>query len=136
MTASEAQRELLYLDASALVKLIKREPESDALIAEVQQWQSHVTSVVGAVEVRRAARRVGADAARTDAVVARVSLLELDEGIRELAARVGPRDLRTLDAIHLATAISLEHDLGALACYDERLADASAREGIRVVAPT
>jgi predicted nucleic acid-binding protein len=136
MTASDAQRELLYLDASALVKLVKRDAESEALLAEVKQWPSHVTSVVGAVEVRRAARRVGADAARTDAVVARVSLLELDERIRELAARVGPRDLRALDAIHLATAISLENDLGALACYDERLADASAREGIRVVAPT
>jgi hypothetical protein len=128
--------EILYLDSSALVKLVQLEPQSAALAGEVARWRTHITSVVGAVEVRRAARRSGADPVRVDQVLARVSLLQLDTGIRELAANVGPPELRTLDALHLASAVSLEDDLGAIACYDERLAGAAALEGIAVVSPT
>lgn len=127
--------EIAYLDSSALVKLVQLEPESKALASEVAQWPAHVTSVVGAVEVRRAARRSGADATRTDDVLARVSLLELDAGVCELAATLDPAELRTLDALHLASALSLEEELGAIVCYDERLARAAALEGVRVLAP-
>lgn len=67
---------------------------------------------------------------------ARVSLLELDAGIREFAATVESPVLRTLDALHLASAVSLEDDLGAIACYDERLSGAAELEGIAVVSPT
>jgi hypothetical protein len=126
--------ELLYLDSSALVKLVQREAETEALAAEVANWGAHVTSVVGAVEVRRAARRAGVDPARADDVLQRVSLVELDEGVRELAGSVDPVELRTLDALHLASAVSLEDDLGAFVCYDTRLAQA-ALEGIRVLTP-
>jgi hypothetical protein len=55
--------------------------------------------------------------------------------VQDLASRLDPPELRTLDALHLASAISLEEDLGAFACYDERLANAAAREGLRVLAP-
>lgn len=127
--------EILYLDASALVKLVQLEPQSGALVGEVARWRTHVTSVVGAVEVRRAARRSGADPARVDQVLERISLLELDDGIRALASAIEPPELRTLDALHLASAMSLEDDLGAIACYDERLAGAAALEGIAVVTP-
>jgi uncharacterized protein len=127
--------ELLYLDSSALVKLVQREAETEALAAEVANWGAHVTSVVGAVEVRRAARRAGVDPARADDVLQRVSLVELDDGIRELAGSVEPVELRTLDALHLASAVSLEHDLGAFVCYEVRLARAVALEGIRVLTP-
>lgn len=125
----------MYLDSSALVKLVQLEPESEPLAFEVAQWAAHVTSVVGAVEVRRAARRSGADANRTDDVLARVSLLELDAGVCELAATLDPAKLRMLDALHLASALSLEDELGAIVCYDERLARAAALEGVRVLAP-
>ncbi len=127
--------EILYLDASALVKLVQLEPETAALADEVLRWDVHVTSLVGAVEVRRAARRSGANPARVDAVLARTALLELDEGVRELAATIEPAVLRTLDAIHLASAIALENDVGAIACYDDRLARAAKNEGLRVVSP-
>lgn len=127
--------QVLYLDASALVKLVQLEPETAALAGEVSRWDVHVTSVVGAVEARRAARRSGADPARVDAVLARTSLLELDDGVRELAATIEPPALRTLDAIHLASAIALEDDLGAIACYDDRLGRAAKSEGLRVVSP-
>ena len=127
--------DILYLDASALVKLVQLEPETAALAKEVSRWDIHVTSVVGAVEVRRAARRSGANPARVDAVLARTALLQLDEGVRELAATIEPAVLRTLDAIHLASAIALEDDVGAIACYDDRLARAAKNEGLRVVSP-
>ena len=127
--------EILYLDASALVKLVQLEPETAALVKEVSRWDVHVTSVVGAVEVRRAARRSGANPARVDAVLARMALLELDEGIRKLAATIEPPALRTLDAVHLASAIALEDDVGAIACYDDRLARAAKNERLRVVTP-
>jgi predicted nucleic acid-binding protein len=127
--------EILYLDASALVKLVQVEPESHALTAEAARWRAHATSVVGMVETKRAARRVRADERRLEAVIARVALLELDEGVRQLAAELEPAELRTLDALHLASALSLEDDLGAFACYDARLAAAAAREGIGVLSP-
>jgi hypothetical protein len=127
--------ELLYLDASALVKLVNAEPESIALADEVARWNAHVTSVVATVEVRRAVRRSQGDVARADAVLERTALIELDAGVRELAATIGTPELRTLDAIHLASAVSLEEELGAFACYDERLARAAADEGVRVVSP-
>jgi hypothetical protein len=128
--------EILYLDSSALVKLVQLEPQSGALAREVARWRTHVTSVVGAVEVRRAARRSGADPARVDEVLRRISLIEFDAGIRELGSTIEPPELRTLDAIHLASAVSLEDDLGAIGCYDERLAAAAALEGIAVVSPS
>ena len=117
------------------MKLVNVEPESNALAAEVAEWGAHVTSVLGAVEVRRAVRRVRGDSARADAVLQETSLVDLDEGVRELAVQLGPPELRTLDALHLASAISLEDELGAFACYDTRLAGAAAREGIRVLTP-
>lgn len=127
--------EILYLDASALVKLVNVEPESGALAAEITRWNAYATSVLGAVELRRVVRRVSGDAPRADAVLEEVSLVELDEGIRELAARLDPPELRTLDSLHLASAVSLEDDVGGFACYDERLANAAADEGLLVIAP-
>lgn len=127
--------EVLYLDSSALVKLVRREAETDALVGEITDWRAHATSVIGAVEVQRAANRAGADPARVDELLRRLSLLDVDDGVRELASTIAPGKLRTLDAIHLASAISLEDDLGALACYDEQLRNAAAREGIPVLSP-
>ncbi len=95
-------------------------------------WPEQVTSVVGEVEVRRVAARAGADAS---AVLVPLSLVELDEPIRRLACVVGSTSLRSLDAIHLASAISLGDDLGAFCCYDRcLLADAEAA-GLTVLSP-
>ena len=71
--------EILYLDASALVKLVQLEPETAALAKEVSRWDVHVTSVVGAVEVRRAARRSGANSARVDAVLIGTALMRAED---------------------------------------------------------
>ena len=104
------------------MKLVLREPETDALRAELERFEAHLTSVVGGIELHRA-------------VLARVALLDLDEPVREQAMVVGNPLLRTLDAIHLATAFSLRSELGGFACYDARLAAEATRSGLLVVAP-
>lgn len=127
---------LLYLDSSALVKLVVPEPESRALRDALRSWPERVSSVVAEIEVERVARRIGGGAIRRGrSVLARLALVELDEDVVRSAAALEPPDLRTLDAIHLATALSLGDDLGALCAYDTRLADAAAAAGVDVVVP-
>lgn len=114
------------------MKLVLGEPETDALRTALAEWFPQLTSVVGEVEVLRTARRGGVDAA---AVLRPLTLVELDEPVRILAASVGSPSLRTLDAIHLASALSLGDDLGAFCCYDGRLSADAEAAGLRVVAP-
>lgn len=128
--------ELLYLDSSAIVKLVLAEPETRALRGFLRTWPDRVSSVVAAVEVERAVRRIrGGSVRRIRNVLSRLALVELDEAVVRAAATVRPTDLRTLDAIHLATALTLGDDLGPLCAYDTRLADAATLSGLQVVAP-
>lgn len=120
-----------------MVKLVVSEPQSEALAAAIDSEWPHLTaSEILAVETSRAASRVG-DGLR--ALVSRrlqsVALLPLTAEIRKTAARVGPVGLRTLDAIHLATALSVSDRIGAVLTYDVRLAGACAAAGLPVVAP-
>lgn len=117
------------------MKLIQVERESVQLADEVGRWSSHLTSVIGDVEFRRAAVRWKVESVRLEHVLAHLVLIELDEPIRSLAGRVGSPALRSLDAIHLATALSAGEDLGAMICYDDRLAQAAARLGVTMMAP-
>jgi predicted nucleic acid-binding protein len=94
-----------------------------------------VSSVVGEIELRRAGRRFRASEAAIDAIAATISLVQIDDEVRLLAATVGSASLRSLDAIHLATAISLGGDLGAFCCYDRRLAADAEAAGLTVVSP-
>jgi hypothetical protein len=68
-------------------------------------------------------------------VLSRIALVDLDEPVVQVAAALEPAELRTLDAIHLATAISLGRDLGALCAYDARLGSAAVSRAIEVLAP-
>jgi uncharacterized protein len=127
---------LLYLDSSALVKLVVPEPESGALREALRAWPERVSSVVAEIEVERVARRIGGGTIRrARSVLARLGLVELDEKVRSSAARLAPPELRTLDAVHLATALSLGDDLGALCAYDQRLALAATARGATVLMP-
>jgi predicted nucleic acid-binding protein len=130
--------ELLYLDSSALVKLVLPEAESGALIASLAAWPVRVTSELATVEVLRAARRASAEPAltqRAKEVLAGVHLLKIDTDLLDRAARLEPRSLRSLDALHLASALSLGDDLGAIAVYDGALAAAAAACSLRVLTP-
>jgi predicted nucleic acid-binding protein len=126
----------VYLDASALVKLVAREEETDALAAFLAQHRSQATSVIGLVEVRRAAaRRPGVAAERVEDVLERISVIGFDLATAAAAGSIGPVALRTLDAIHLASAAALGPDLEAFVTYDHRLADAARVLGMRDAAP-
>ncbi len=126
----------VYLDASALVKLVAPEEETDALAAYLAQHRSQATSVIGLVEVQRAAaRRPGVTGARVEDVLGRISAIGLDLSTVAAAGSIGPATLRTLDAIHLASAAALGDDLEAVVTYDRRMADAARVLGMPDVAP-
>ncbi len=130
---------LLYLDSSALVKLVVRERESPALVELLAEWPNRVTSAIASVEVVRAARYASSDAVvhrRAHEVMAAVNLLSVATGVLNAAAHLDPPSLRSIDAIHLAAALSLGADLGAFVAYDERLVDAARRLGLAVLAPS
>lgn len=128
---------LAYVDTSAFVKLFSNEPESEALSAAIRaDWAGVLASEIFAVEVVRTARRIGGSAvAQAVELLRTVVLLPLTAEIRREAGRVGPPELRSLDAIHVATALSASDRIGAVLTYDKRLASACAAAGLRVVAP-
>jgi predicted nucleic acid-binding protein len=126
---------LLYLDSSAVVKLVAREPETDALVGLVREDPLLVSSALTWIEVIRAVGRARASTTRAERVLSGIGLVPIDDGIVRSAATLGPASLRTLDAIHVATAISLGGDVSRLVTYDERLASAASGTGIEVIAP-
>ena len=129
---------LLYLDASALVKLVLPEAESHALAATVATTSAHLSSVVAAVEVPRAVLRVTEDSAalrRCEQVIDGLDLRALDYEVVDMAARAMPRAIRSLDAIHLASAVMVGDELLAFVAYDRKLQDAAEQCGLPVAAP-
>jgi predicted nucleic acid-binding protein len=125
-----------YLDASALVKLILEERETDALRRFLEQRPIRFTNRVAQVEVTRAIHRLpdGAAAQVVEAFTG-VRILELDADLAARAAAVGPTGLRSLDAIHLASALLLGDELDAFVTYDARQAEAARAEGLSVESP-
>ena len=124
-----------YVDASALVKLIVHEAESGALLRWVTEIDRLVTSRVEIVETVRAASRRDRDVTVRSRVLTDVGIHELDAAIAFVAAGLAPHLLRTLDAIHLATAMALGPELDAFVTYDDRLAEAARAIGLPVVRP-
>jgi uncharacterized protein len=132
------KRRALYLDSSAIMKLVFEEDETAALEAFLQDRPLRVSSSLARVEVMRAARTVG-DALVTrhaDAVLDAVDLIAPNAALLADAARIDPLTLRTLDAVHLATAVALVADIEGMVVYDRRLAGAARHAGIIVWAPS
>lgn len=129
--------DIAYIDASAFVKLFALEPESAAMVAAIDAGLGNlVASEILAIEVSRAAIRIGGEAPIAAArLLRRVALLPLSDEVREQACRVGPPELRTLDAIHLSTAISVSERIDTVLTYDGRLGEACTAAGLRVWAP-
>jgi predicted nucleic acid-binding protein len=126
---------VLYLDSSAIVKLVAREPESEALARVIAKDPDVVSSALAWTEVVRAARRTRSNIARAEKVVASIPMIPIDDGILRRAADIPPVTLRALDAIHIATALSVREDLAAVVTYDARLADAAAELDLRTLSP-
>ena len=114
---------------------MRSEPESAALRGELVGSEL-VCSALLIVEGSRAARRYGELAvARARVALTAITLLALDDRILQAAAELDPAELRSLDALHLATAIALGADLQLMYCYDARLAEAAHALGITVARP-
>lgn len=129
---------MLYLDSSALVKLVALEPESAALFAFLAERTELVSSAVAGVEVRRAVNRLensGHLRARADTVLGSVALLRIDDAILAAAGALEPRTLRSLDALHLASALSVRDELEGFLAYDRGLGEAARGQGLKVLAP-
>ncbi|WP_341358414.1 PIN domain-containing protein [Georgenia sp. M64] len=129
---------MIYLDSSAVMKLVRREAETAGILEWLQLHRDlpAVTSELGRVEVLRAARRAGANAlAEARAVVGDLDLISLDRAVQDVACDVGEPSLRTLDALHLASALLLGEALTVLVTYDHRLADAARAAGLVVASP-
>lgn len=126
--------ELVYADASALVKLVLEEPESAILARAVTGLGALVTSRLSAVEVTRAVRLEAPGLVPESDRLLRscVRVAVLDEVV-DRARRLAGERLRTLDALHLATA--LHAGARTVLAYDRRLLDAAAAEGLRVLSP-
>lgn len=126
---------LAYLDASAIVKLVVTEAESAAMHRWYVEAERVATSRVGLVETVRATSRTPVDEAHRARVLADCDVIELDEAVARRAAAVGPAHLKTLDAVHLATALALGTELDAFVTYDQRLAGAARALGLPVIQP-
>lgn len=129
---------MIYLDSSALLKLVRREDETAALSEwlNVRPDEPVVTSELGRVEVLRAARRVGSQAlAEARVVVGDLDLVPLDRTVQDVACDITHPRLRTLDALHLASAVLLSDELTAFVAYDHRLAAAAQATGLVVATP-
>ena len=125
-----------YLDSSAIVKLAVREPESNALRRYLRRRRPLVSSALARTEVLRALLPGGKDALdRGRGVLSGLDLIRVNDRIVNEAGTVLPMELRSLDAVHLATAQLLGDDLGTLVIYDDRLAAAARHLGYRVAGP-
>jgi predicted nucleic acid-binding protein len=129
---------MIYLDSAAVVKLVHAEPESAALRGWLDEraetrW---VSSVLTEIESFRALARYAPEAAsRLPAVLDQIDLIELDQRIRMLARAVMPVTVRSLDAIHLGTALHSRPSLTSFVTYDKRLLDAARAAGLPADSP-
>jgi predicted nucleic acid-binding protein len=126
-----------YVDTSALMKLVVAEPESRALENHLAHRAGLVSSSLAATEVTRAFRRALSKKQLTqvDEVLRALVLMDVTPAILARAAELAPPQLRTLDAIHLATALSANDTALDFITYDVRLAKAAKAHGFTVVAP-
>ena len=127
----------LYLDASAFVKLVVEETETAAVRAFLaNRGVRRVSSALLRTESLRAVRDLGPDALATVREgLRRVDLIGIDDRILDAAGTLEPQVLRTLDAIHLATAMAVGDDLEAIVTYDERMVDAARLMGLSTATP-
>ena len=126
-----------YIDTSALVKLVVKEPETEAL----RSWlaaasRDPVACDLARTELMRAIRRAAPHlVVRARLVLDAVTLTELTTALFEAAGRLDPGILRTLDAVHIAAALDIGDELEGMVTYDERLAKAAEANGISVTSP-
>jgi predicted nucleic acid-binding protein len=130
--------DVAYLDTSAAVKLLMTERESPALRRWLRRRPARASAALLRVELVRVVRRAGLPRLIPEArkLLAGVHLIRLDDALLDHAADLDPIDLRSLDSIHLAAAVSLGDDLAAVVSYDERLLAAATSLGLPTATPS
>ncbi|TNC28187.1 type II toxin-antitoxin system VapC family toxin [Amycolatopsis alkalitolerans] len=132
----------VYLDSSALLKRVIDEPESEylrvALRDHVDQHAALVSSRLASIEVSRAIRArfatgYAAAADFVDDAMSGVAEYSVGDEVVSLSQRLNPNRFRSLDVIHVASAMLLDADL--VITYDDRMADAGEQNGLRCAAP-
>jgi uncharacterized protein len=127
---------LTYLDSSALLKLVEAAPESAALRQYLRRRRPCVSSALARTEVARALLPRGPEAVRrAHDVLVRIDLVRVSDRVLSLAGELPPASLRSLDAIHLATASLLGGSLARIVTYDERMKVATRGMGFSVASP-
>jgi predicted nucleic acid-binding protein len=130
---------MIYLDSAAVVKLVHAEPESPALRAWLNEraetdWTS---SVLVEIESFRALARYAPEAVtRLHPVLDQIELIDMSPRVRVLAQTVRPVTIRSLDAIHLGTALALRPNLTSFVAYDKRLLEAATAAELPTDSPT
>lgn len=126
----------VYLDTSALGRVLLDEPDRAAILREIDGFDVRVASRLLRIELRRLALRHGL-LESADQLLTRVSLMPLDDAILAMAETTPPSTVATLDAIHLTTALRLADAglLDAVMTYDIRLAEGAQQHGLTVLAP-
>jgi uncharacterized protein len=129
---------LIYFDTSAVVKLVVREPETVAL----QKWmrkqtdKEFISSQILRIElVRAVARTLPSRLARAREVLGGFTLLRVSDDVVAMAETILPPALRSMDAIHVASAVTLRPRITAFVVYDTRLAEAATALGLTVATP-
>ena len=127
----------IYFDSSALVKMVVEESESLALAQYLAGFpgDNRITAAIARTELLRAVARRGTAVENARTALARLNFVAIKTNVLDAAAAIRPPELLTLDAIHLAAAMSVPK-LRALVTYDRRLADAAADAGVVVVSPS
>ena len=131
-----AEHRVTYVDSSAIVKLAVAEPESAALRQYLSRRRPLVSSTLAQTEVARALMPRGPEAvARGEFVLRRIQLLRVNDRVLTEAGQMTPTELRSLDAIHLASARQLGASVRQIVTYDERMAEAAKACGWAVSSP-
>lgn len=126
---------IAYVDASALVKLVLAEPESVEMVRWYVESERVSTSLVGIIETRRAVARRPHDPIDLERVLSGIEVVGINARLADRAAGIAPTTVRTLDAIHLATALGMGSTLASFVTYDDRMAEAARALGLPVVSP-
>jgi len=128
---------VVYVESSAMVKLWRTEPETDALREDLGRSTVLVGSDLTRIEVMRTAARQAGDVgrARARSVLLGLTTVPVDRQIVDAAAALGPDSLRSLDAIHVATALAVDDGDLVFYSYDRRALEAARANGLRTASP-
>jgi uncharacterized protein len=127
----------VYIDSSAFIKLVIEEPETTALRSYLRRRSLMVAAALLRTEVLRASMRISqAHVANARRLLPDIGLIEVDRSVLERAGELTSAETRSLDAIHVAAALSLGDDIDEFVTYDRRLLEAAREWGLVVASPS